>query len=421
MKTIKLGDIAQIDISNVDKKIKEGDSDIILCNFVDVYHSWAITSSLVPKLMKSTANDNQIRRFSLHKGQVAITKDSENRNDIGISAYIADELPNVLLGYHCALITPDESVLMGKFLNIIMHSPYAQKYFEMNSSGSGQRYTLTNEIIARFPIPIPDLEKQKTIGDFFSAVDMKIHNNISIGAELEAMIKSIYDYWFLQFDFPDENGRPYRSFGGRMVWNEELKREIPEGWEVKSLKDIEANIVTGKTPSTKDESNYNGDIPFIKIGDIRGNMHIVKTEQTISKRGADSQNSKYIPSGSICVTCIASPGLVAFSTKKSQTNQQINSIVCDKDYNRLYLYFSIIDYFKYSSGAKTGNSFANMNKEDFSRIKLIYPSIEILEKYDKKTKDIFEKILIESKENQELISLRDFLLPLLINGQVSFK
>ena len=246
MKKIKLGKIAHIDISNVDKKMKENDLDVVLCNFVDVYHNWAITSSLVPQLMKSTANDNQIKRFSLHKGQVAITKDSETRNDIAISAYIADELPNVVLGYHCVLITPDEKVLSGKFLNVIMHSPYAQKYFEANASGSGQRYTLTYDVIVNFPVPIPDLENQKRIGNFFSAIDMKIHNNININAELEVMAKTIYDYWFLQFDFPDKNGKPYKSSGGKMVWNEELKREIPEGWEIKKIQDILTPI-----PATK--------------------------------------------------------------------------------------------------------------------------------------------------------------------------
>lgn len=236
MKIIRLGNIAQIDISNVDKKIKESDLAVILCNFVDVYYNWAIALQSVSKLMKSTANDNQIKRFSLHKGQVAITKDSETRNDIAVSAYIADELPSVVLGYHCALITPDENVLSGKFLNVVMHSPYAQKYFEANASGSGQRYTLTYDVIANFPVPIPDLEKQKIIGNFFSAVDMKIHNNITINVELEVMTKTLYNYWFLQFDFPDENGKPYKSSGGKMVWNEELKKEIPEGWEIKKFR-----------------------------------------------------------------------------------------------------------------------------------------------------------------------------------------
>ena len=206
-----------------------------------------------------------------------------------------------------------------------------------------------------------------------------------------------------------------------MVWNEELGREIPEGWEVRTLESIESNIVTGKTPSTKNKSYYNGKIPFITIADIRGTMHVVKTAQTLSIEGANSQKNKYIPSGAICVTCIASPGLVGFASKDSQTNQQINSVVCKHEYNKMFLYYSIENYFKFSSGAKTGNTFDNMNKNDFASIKITYPSIKELELYHKETLNIYKNILNNSKENEELISLRDFLLPLLMNGQVGFK
>lgn len=420
MKIIKLGEIAKIDISNVDKKVKETDSPVILCNFVDVYHNWAITNDFLPNLMKSTANINQISRFSIHKGQVAITKDSETRDDIGVSAYIADNLPNGVLGYHCALITPDENLLTGKYLNVILHTPYAQKYFELNASGSGQRYTLTVDIIAGFSVPVPDIKTQHIVGDFYSAIDKKLSTNNRINTELESMAKTIYDYWFTQFDFPDENGKPYKSSGGKMVWNEELKREIPEGWERVLLKDIENNIVTGKTPSTKCPEYYNGDIPFITIGDIRGNTYIVSTEQKLSKTGADTQLKKYIPNNSLCVSCIASPGLIGFATTDSQTNQQINSIIFSNENNKFFLYFALNDFFSNSRGAKTGNTFDNMNKEEFSNIIMIYSS-DIVSLFHKKVEPIFNMIRKNSVENQQLASLRDWLLPMLMNGQVRFK
>lgn len=190
---------------------------------------------------------------------------------------------------------------------------------------------------------------------------------------------------------------------------------------MKILKDIEDNIITGKTPSTKKSEYYNGNIPFITIGDIRGNMHITHTTQHLTNKGADTQKNKYIEPDSICVSCIASPGLVSFTTSKSQTNQQINTVVCNKEYNKLFLYFAIKDYLLYSSGAKTGNTFANMNKEDFSNIKITYPHIEILEKYKDSIINIKKMILKNSKESQELVSLRDFLLPMLMNGQIGFK
>ena len=249
MRLVPLKEMAKVDISNVDKKIKEGETEVVLCNFVDVYKNWAITSAMTPNLMRATANAAQIDRFSIRKGQVAITKDSETRDDIGVATYIADDIENGVLGYHCALITPDEAVLKGKYLNLVLHSPYAQKYFEANASGSGQRYTLTNEIIEKFPVPMPDnFSVQDDLGGLCSKIDSKISNNTAICSDLEAMAKLLYDYWFVQFDFPDENGKPYKSSGGKMVWNEELKREIPEGWRVKTLSEM-FDITMGSSPS----------------------------------------------------------------------------------------------------------------------------------------------------------------------------
>ena len=126
-KKYKLGDIADIIVSTVDKKSKAGQRQVRLCNFVDVYKNWAITHDLYDSFMVATASDVEIERFTIKKGQVAFTKDSETRDDIGIATYIADDFDDVLLGYHCALITPDKTKLCGKYLNAFMHSTYIKK------------------------------------------------------------------------------------------------------------------------------------------------------------------------------------------------------------------------------------------------------------------------------------------------------
>ena len=142
LKKYKLGNIAEILISSIDKKSKDGEHSVRLCNFVDVYRNWAITSNLSQSFMAATASVNNIKRFSLKKGYVAFTKDSETRDDIGIPAYIADDLDNTVLGYHCALVKPNADILSGKYLNAFLHSDYIKKYFELNATGSGMRYTL---------------------------------------------------------------------------------------------------------------------------------------------------------------------------------------------------------------------------------------------------------------------------------------
>lgn len=186
MQIVSLGSLATIELSNVDKKSKNGEPPVLLCNFVDVYYNWAITTSMSKTFMKATATPKQIEKFALRKGMVAITKDSETRDDIGISTYIADDMKNVVLGYHCALITPQNTKLNGKYLNALFHTRYAQKYFENNASGSGQRYTLTSDIISNFPVPLIDMNSQKKIGNFFSQIDEKIAFNNQINDNLAA-------------------------------------------------------------------------------------------------------------------------------------------------------------------------------------------------------------------------------------------
>jgi type I restriction enzyme S subunit len=318
------------------------------------------------------------------------------------------------------------------FVYHLFKTKSVREQIRRSSSGSKVKHTSPNRI-CDVQVQLPPLADQQKIAKVLSTLDAKIELNNRINTELEAMAKLLYDYWFVQFDFPmtaeqatalgqpELEGQPYKASGGKMVFNQTLKRETPEGWEVEKLENIEDQIITGKTPPTADSDNFGGNIPFICIGDVRGNMHVVKTELTLSEQGAQLQNKKFIPQGAICVTCIASPGLVAFATKDSQTNQQLNSIVCRREEHRVFLYFYLIDYFKYASGAKTGNTFANMNKGDFSAIEVIMPSSETLIQFMGKVSSGVSSILNNLQQNQELTELRDWLLPMLMNGQVTVK
>ncbi|MFQ1004424.1 restriction endonuclease subunit S [Gilliamella sp. CG22] len=280
---------------------------------------------------------------------------------------------------------------------------------------------LSRELVYLLEVNIPSKDAQGKISYLLSKIDKKIELNNQINAELESMAKTLYDYWFVQFDFPNENGKPYKSSGGKMVYNSVLKREIPYGWNDSQIGKIENKIITGKTPPKGNSDYFSGDVPFITIGDIRGNTFIVNTEETLSREGADFQKSKYLPEDTICVTCIATPGLVGLTTTLSQTNQQINSIICSKEYHKYFLYFALKSYFNANSKVKIGNTFANINKRDFSEIKIIYPSESLLINFHKKVSSIFEKIKSNTKESRKISELRDFLLPMLMNGQVTIK
>ena len=270
----------------------------------------------------------------------------------------------------------------------------------------------------RFKVEL-NLNEQRKMVSILSKIDDKIEINNQINQELEAMAKTLYDYWFVQFNFPDQNGKPYKSSGGKMVYHPELKREIPEEWGVENLKDFESKIITGKTPSRANSDNFGGEIPFITIGDIRGNTFIYRTSESLTDLGANVQQNKYLPGGSLCVSCIATVGEIGFTTEWSHTNQQINSIVFEDETNRYYLYFALKNYFENANAsAKTGNTFANMNKEDFSGIRIILPSKEIKKNFHEISEPYFAQIKCLQGQNQELTQLRDWLLPMLMNGQV---
>ena len=219
MNKVKLSEIATVELSSIDKKIAQNEIPVKLCNFTDVYYNWAITEDIISSCMKGSVKETELNKFTLKKGQVAITKDSETRDDIGMPCYISDSFDNAVLGYHCALITPNNNKLNGKYLNALLNTEYARKCFENQASGSGQRYTLSKEAIESIQIPLPSLDEQKRIGSFFSNIDKKIQNNKKQIETLESIAKTIYDYWFVQFDFPNEDGKPYKSSGGKMVWN----------------------------------------------------------------------------------------------------------------------------------------------------------------------------------------------------------
>lgn len=180
----KLGDVATFDISNVDKKCHEGERKVRLCNFTDVYYNWAVTKEYQSSFMIASASVNQIDKFTLQKGQVAITKDSETRFDIGIPCYIADDFDNVVLGYHCALITPNPEKLDGRYLNAFLNSKVAKEYFENNASGSGQRYALGIDAIKNIALYLPNIQEQHKIGKLFSDIDRKIATNRAINRNL---------------------------------------------------------------------------------------------------------------------------------------------------------------------------------------------------------------------------------------------
>ena len=170
MKTVKLGDVASVGISGVDKKAIPGELPVRLCNYTDVYYNWAIRNEMREGFMQATARREEIEKYRLHAGQVALTKDSETRDDIGHAAYIAADFEDVILGYHCALITPRAGKLDGQYLNALFRTRYISDYLSRNAGGSGQRYYLSDSSIKDIPLFLPPIEAQLLIAGIIGCI-----------------------------------------------------------------------------------------------------------------------------------------------------------------------------------------------------------------------------------------------------------
>ena len=337
LKKYKLADIAKIEISGVDKKTKDGEILVRLCNFVDVYYNWAVTKEKAKVFMTASAKQAEIDKCSIGKGMVAITKDSETRYDIGVATYIADDFEDVLLGYHCALITPNPAIVDGKYLNAFMHTRYIQKYFENNASGSGQRYTLSNDTISNIPVLLPSIEEQHTIGKLLADLDRKIELNKQINDNLEAMAKQLYDYWFVQFDFPNEEGKPYKSSGGAMVWNDKLKREIPKGWHCGTLLDI-AEYTNGLACQKYRPTDENK-LPVIKIKEMHDGLS-VDTEWV----KADIPDDVKVYDGDVLFSWSASLEVMLWAYGNGGLNQHIFKVTSKNGYPRSFYFYQLVHY-----------------------------------------------------------------------------
>lgn len=415
-KKYKLGDIADIIVSTVDKKSKPGQKTVRLCNFVDVYKNWAITHDLYDDFMVATASDVEIERFKIKKGQVAFTKDSETRDDIGIATYIAEDFDDVILGYHTALVTPNEKVILGKYLNAFMHSKYILKYFEMNATGSGMRYTLSLETLHDIPVLVPSLEDQKRIGDFFSSIDRKICINRKANAELEALAKQIYDYWFVQFDFPDASGHPYKSSGNDMVFNKELKREIPADWEKATLLDI-ANYTNGLACQNHRPKKGEPQLPVIKIKEMRDGY----TSDTESVSASIPESIK-VYNGDILFSWSASLEVMQWAYGEGGLNQHIFKVTGKDGFPKSFYYFQILNYVdvfrKIAEARKT--TMGHITQDHLKQSIIAVPKDKsIIGKFESYVKPLMDQQVKNIEQITSLLSLREYMLPLMMNGQVS--
>lgn len=346
--------------------------------------------------------------YKFPANSIVITKSGT----IGRVAIIKDEMA----GNRATInIVPNEKLVNLYYLFYLLITK--RQDLENLAVGSVQK-NLYISVLSTLKINVPELKKQNKIAKVLKNIDDKIASNRHIIANLEELSQTLFKRWFVDLEFPDESGNPYKSSGGEMIDSELGK--IPRGWEIITINDFaNNNVITGKTPSTKIKENYSKTgVPFLTIPDMHNDIFALNTERYISELGIEKLIKKVLPKNSLSISCIATPGLVCIIANDTLTNQQINSFTPNK--NALYyLYFKLKSMKDYIRDLGSGGSATlNLNKTQFSKIKLVKPINEILYKYDKLVSPNFKIILNIQKEIQQLTQLRDTLLPKLMSGEI---
>jgi type I restriction enzyme S subunit len=366
----------------------------------------------------------QIETYSLISDDIVIGMDGSKVGK-NIARIKPKDLP-LLLAQRVACIRAKNDNSQG-FLYYNLYNPRFIDYVFKTQTGSSVPH-ISKKQIEDFEIPDFDSLTQTQIAKVLSDLDAKIELNNRINAELEAMAKTIYDYWFVQFEFPFDFAqdkpkadiRPYKSSGGKMVWNEELKREIPEGWEVNCL----GNLGNFKNGVNYDPSNP-GEIacPIINVRNISASRYFLKNEDLdiIYLREADVR--KYsVHEGSIIIARSGIPGATRLISDMAN-----NTLYCGFaiHYELENLDFKIPVFFYLKSieqqiqSGSGGTILKNVNQATLNDLKIILPkSDKIISEFNLRINPIFGKINLIQKQNQKLAELRDWLLPMLMNGQV---
>lgn len=376
--------------------------------------------------MMDTSLEEQ-EKYSVKEGDIFITRTSETLDELAMSSVAIKDYPGATFSGFAKRLRPlQNNITYAKFMAYFLRSDYFRKIVNCKAVMT-LRASFNEEIFSYIKIKLPEYEHQVKCGDFFWTIEEKIRCNKKIISELESLEKTIYDYWFLQYDFPDENGKPYKSSGGKMIWNEELMCEIPVGWEISDLSPY-ITIIRGVSYGENDIKYIpeDGYIPLLKSNNIQNNKLLL--EDVIYVDREDVSDEQYLSNNSIFVTMssgsIEHVGKIAiiFYDMPYCYGAFCSKIEIRQEYKCFLSLFFASDYFKRKiQTIVVGTNIKNISNTHLLNNKLAIPSENILKKFEGIITPLFNKQGEMIRENQELASLRNFLIPLLMNGQVGFK
>jgi len=379
-----------------------------------------IEEFLLENLPKVSDEDKErLSKYVLKEGDIVFSR----VGSIDRCTYVSKNEDGWMFSGRCICVRANSKV-NPRYLNFYFRQEHFKKMM-LNISVGATMPSLNTKLMDGIKVYLPDLRTQNNVSYLLSNIDDKIKLNNRINRELEQMAKLLYDYWFVQFDFPDANGKPYKSSGGKMVFNKELIREIPEGWRFCYLKDIVEKTGTGLNPRDNfvlgEGENYYVTIKNIEQGRIILNEKCDRISDE-SLKIIDKRSD--LEKGDILFTSIEPVGTTYLLSEKPK-NWNINESVfmIRPDYNKvtsefLYMFLSS-DYIKaYTKNASAGSIHKGIRHSTLKECKVVLPQLKMINSFTNIMLPILEKLDKIQKENHRLTTLRDWLLPMLMNGQV---
>ena len=390
-------------------------------SFSTVFNNYFLPDELTD-LMDTSEREQEV--YSIKKGDILITRTSETVDELAMSCVALKDYPKATYSGFVKRLRPKTvGIAYEKYMAFFLRSKYFRKVINSNTIMT-LRASFNEDIFSFLTLYLPDYEEQVKIGDMLYNLERKMRINNRINDNLQQMAKTIYDYWFTQFDFPNEDGKPYRSSGGQMVWNEMLKKEIPDGWICSKMEKAIDGIRTGLNP----RDNFKlggGNINYITVKNLRsdgvldfsGCDTIDEVARQIVHRRSD------VSIGDILFASIAPLGrcyLVQEAPEDWDINESVFSIRCNNasvSPEYLYMHLQSETFIKESTACSTGSIFKGIRINSLMDSKIIIPPMRVIENFSEEVRSLFALQNKLNKETKNLIQLRDWLLPMLMNGQ----
>lgn len=392
-------------------------------SFGTVFNNYFLPEEL-PDLMDTNEKEQQI--YSIKTGDVLITRTSETIDELAMSCVAVKDYPKATYsGFTKRLRPKREGIAYPKYMAFYFRSALFRKAVT-NNAFMTLRASFNEDIFTFLDVYLPDYDEQVRIGDMLYNIECKIQNNKEINDYLEEMAKTIYDYWFVQFDFPNENGKPYKSSGGKMVNSN--GHIIPESWTFCKVQDIISNICTGLNPRDNFKLGT-GDIKYITVKNLtpNGTLDFTGCDTIDESARTIVHNRSDIQIGDILFASIAPLGrcyLIQSEPTDWDINESVFSIRANTDIITpafLYLYFMSDAFIKHATSSSTGSIFKGIRINTLLETELCVPPLSVILKFEERLASIFPLKSKNYEEIQRLSNLRDWLLPMLMNGQATIE